>query len=196
MRRREFFTLLSSAATLPLAAWAQHNEQKRRIGVLMSFAENDASARAMFDGYRSGLAQLGWTEGKNLQIEVRWAAGNLDKIKAFTKELVELRPDAILVQGTISTGSVIRETRTIPIVFVNVADPVGSGYISNLAHPGGNVTGFMLDNTTQGGKWVELLKEIAPRIRHLALLSNAETGPPLSFFMPSILLQHLLFLLT
>jgi putative ABC transport system substrate-binding protein len=104
-----------------------------------------------------------------------------------SRQLVELRPDAILVQGTVSTGSVVRETRSIPIVFVNVADPVGSGYVPNLAHPGGNVTGFMLDISAQGGKWVELLKEIAPRIRHIALLSNAETGPPLSFFMPSIL---------
>jgi putative ABC transport system substrate-binding protein len=188
MKRREFITLAGGAAvTWPLAAQAQQTGQGRRIGVLMSFAESDASARAMFGGYRSALAQLGWIEGKNLQMEVRWAAGNPDKIKAFTKELIELRPDAILVQGTVSTGSVVRETRSIPIVFVNVADPVGSGYVPNLAHPGGNVTGFMLDISAQGGKWVELLKEIAPRIRHIALLSNAETGPPLSFFMPSIL---------
>jgi putative ABC transport system substrate-binding protein len=188
MKRREFITLMGgAAATWPLAAQAQQAEQRRRIGVLMSFAESDASARAMFEGYRNALAQLGWTEGKNLQMEVRWAAGNPDKIKSFTKELVELRPDAILVQGTVSTGSVVRETQSIPIVFVNVADPVGSGYVPNLAHPGGNVTGFMLDISAQGGKWVELLKEIAPRIRHIALLSNAETGPPLSFFMPSIL---------
>jgi putative ABC transport system substrate-binding protein len=188
LKRREFITLLGgAAATWPLTAQAQQTEKKRRIGVLMSFAESDASARSMFEGYRNALAQLGWIEGKNLQMEVRWAAGNPDKIKAFAKELVELRPDAILVQGTVSTGSVVGETRSIPIVFVNVADPVGSGYVPNLAHPGGNVTGFMLDISAQGGKWVELLKEIAPRIRHIALLSNAETGPPLSFFMPSIL---------
>ena len=188
MRRREFITLIGgAAATLPRAARAQQTEQKKRIGVLMSFAENDASARAMFEGYRNALVQLGWIEGKNLQMEVRWAAGNPDKIKAFTGELVGFRPDAILVQGTVSTGSVVRATQNIPVVFVNVADPVGSGYVPNLTHPGGNVTGFMLDITAQGGKWVELLKEIAPRIRHIALLSNAETGPPLSFFMPSIL---------
>jgi putative tryptophan/tyrosine transport system substrate-binding protein len=186
MRRREFITLIGgAAATWPLAAQAQH-EQKRRIGVLMSFAESDASARSMFEGYRNALAQLGWNESKNLQIEVRWAAGNPDRIKAFTKELVELRPDAILVQGTVSTGSVVHETRSIPIVFVNVADPVGSGFVGSLAHPGGNVIGFMLDISAQGGKWVQLLKEIAPRTQLISLLSNAETGPPLRFFMPSI----------
>jgi putative ABC transport system substrate-binding protein len=188
MRRREFITLIGGATAMwPLAAQAQQSEQKRRIGVLMSFSESDPSARSMFEGYRKALTQLGWIEGKNLQMEVRWAAGNPDKIKAFTRELIELRPDAILVQGTVSTGSMVRETRNIPIVFVNVADPVGSGYVPNLAHPGGNVTGFMLDISAQGGKWVELLREIAPRIRHIALLSNAETGPPLKFFMPSIL---------
>ncbi len=188
MRRREFITLIGgAAATWPLAAQAQQTEQKRRIGVLMSFADSDASARAMFEGYRNALAQLGWIEGKNLQTEVRWAAGNPDKIKAFTKELVELRPDAVLVQGTVSTGSIVRETRSIPIVFVNVADPVGSGFVASLARPGGNVTGFMLDISLQGGKWVELLKEIAPRTQRISLLSNPETGPPLQFFMPSIL---------
>src|SRR5450631_1356715 len=137
MRRREFITLIGgAAATLPRAARAQQTGQKKRIGVLMSFAENDVSARAMFEGYRNALVQLGWIEGKNLQMEVRWAAGNPDKIKAFTGELVEFRPDAILVQGTVSTGSVVRATQNIPIVFVNVADPVGSGYVPNLTHPG------------------------------------------------------------
>ena len=110
MKRREFITLIGGVAvTWPLPAQAQQTQQKRRIGVLMSFAESDASARAMFEGYRNALTQLGWTEGKNLQMEVRWAAGDPDKIQAFSRELVELRPDAILVQGTISTGSVVRE---------------------------------------------------------------------------------------
>jgi putative ABC transport system substrate-binding protein len=140
----------------------------------------------MFDEYRRALAQLGWIEGKNLQMDVRWAAGNAERIKAFTKELVELRPDAILVQGTVSTGSVVRETQSIPVVFVHVADPIGSGFVASLAHPGKNVTGFMLDLPGQGGKWIELLKEIAPRIKHIALLSNPETGPSLQLFMPSI----------
>ncbi len=188
MRRREFIRLvfIGAAATWPLATQAQQTEQRRRIGVLMSFSESDASARSMFEEYRRTLAQLGWIEGKNLQMDVRWAAGNAERIKAFTKELVEMRPDAILVQGTVSTGSVVRETQSIPVVFVHVADPIGSGFVASLAHPGKNVTGFMLDLPGQGGKWMELLKEIAPRIKHIALLSNPETGPSLQLFMPSI----------
>jgi putative ABC transport system substrate-binding protein len=185
MRRREFITILGGAATLPLAAQAQQAE-KKRISVLMSFAESDASARAMLEGYRKALAPLGWVEGKNLQTEVRWAAGSADRIKAFTKELFEFRPDAILVQGTVSTKSVVGATQSIPIVFVNVADPIGSGLVTNLAHPGGNVTGFMSDLSQQGGKWVTLLKEIAPGTTRLALLSNPETGPSLQLFLPSI----------
>src|SRR5436305_8109688 len=185
MRRREFITLLGGAAALPVAAQAQQNE-KKRIGVLMSFAETDASARAMFEGYRNALAPLGWVEGKNLQTEVRWAAGNTDKIKAFTKELIEFRPDAILVQGTVSTSSVVHATQNIPIVFVNLADPIGSGLVTSLAHPGGYITGFMTDLSQQGGKWVTLLKEIAPATKQIALLSNPETGPSLQLFLPSI----------
>jgi putative ABC transport system substrate-binding protein len=189
MRRREFITLLGGAASaLPFAAQAQLPAQKKRISVLMSFAESDPSAVAMFEGYRNALVQLGWIEGKNLQMEVRWAAGNPDKIKAFTKELVEFRPDAILVQGTVSTGSVVRATQSqsIPIVFVNLADPIGSGLVTSLAHPGGYFTGFMTDLSEQGGKWVTLLKEIAPGTKRMALLSNPETGPSLQLFLPSI----------
>ena len=186
MRRREFIALLGgAAATLPVAARAQQSE-KKRISVLMSFAETDASARTMLEGYRNALAPLGWVEGKNLLTEVRWAAGNADKIKVFTKELIEFRPDAFLVQGTVSTKSVVGATQSIPIVFVNVADPIGSGLVTNLAHPGGNVTGFMSDLSEQGGKWVTLLKEIAPATSRLALLSNPETGPSLQLFLPSI----------
>jgi putative tryptophan/tyrosine transport system substrate-binding protein len=185
MRRREFIAFLGGAATLPLAARAQQ-AQKKRIGVLMSFAERDASARAMLEGYRNALAPLGWVEGKNLQTEVRWAAGDPDKIKAFTKELIEFRPDAILVQGTVSTSSLVRATQCIPIVFVNVADPIGSGLVTSLAHPGGYITGFMTDLSEQGGKWVTLLKEIAPSTKRIALLSNPETGPSLQLFLPSI----------
>src|SRR5262249_21331140 len=124
--------------------------------------------------------------GKNLQTEIRWAAGNPDSIKAFTKELIEFRPDAILVQGTVSTKTVAGATQNIPVVFVNVADPIGSGLVTNLAHPGATVTGFMTDLSEQGGKWVTLLKEIAPGTKRLALLSNPETGPSLQLFLPSI----------
>ena len=185
MRRRQFITLLGGAAAIPLTSRAQQN-YKKRVGVLMSFAETDASARAMLDGYRNALAPLGWVEGKNLQTETRWAGGNPDKIKAFTKDLIEFRPDAILVQGTVSTSSVVRATQNIPIVFVNLADPIGSGLVTSLAHPGGYVTGFMTDLSAQGGKWISLLKEIAPATKRIALLSNPETGPSLQLFLPSI----------
>jgi putative tryptophan/tyrosine transport system substrate-binding protein len=187
MKRREFITFIGGAAAIwPLAAHAQQAGQLSRIGVLMSFAENDASARSMLEGCRRALAQLGWIEGKNLRMEVRWAAGNEQRIKAFARELVDLQPNLILVQGTVSTASLARETQTIPLVFVNVSDPIGSGLVASVAHPGGNVTGFMADQSEQGGKWVALLREIAPGTKRIVLLSNPETGPSLQLFMPSI----------
>jgi len=164
MRRRAFIAVLGGASAWPLAARAQQTE-KKRVGVLMSFSEADPSARIMLEGYRKALELLGWVEGKNLQTELRWAAGNADRIKVYTKELIEFRPDAILVQGTVSTKSVVGATQSLPIVFVNIADPIGSGLVTNLAHPGGYVTGFMTDLSEQGGKWVTLLKEIAPRTK-------------------------------
>jgi len=185
MRRRAFIAVLGGAAAWPLAARAQQTE-KKRVGVLMSFSEADPSARIMLEGYRKALALLGWVEGRNLQTELRWAAGNAESIKVFTKELIEFRPDAILVQGTVSTKSVVGATQSLPIVFVNIADPIGSGLVTNLAHPGGYVTGFMTDLSEQGGKWVTLLKEMAPRTKQIALLSNPETGPSIQLFLPSI----------
>ena len=187
MKRREFITLIGGAAvTWPHSASAQQAKRRSEVGVLMSFAENDASARSMLEGCRDALAQLGWVEGKNLRLEIRWAAGSEQRIKAFARELLDLQPDLILVQGTISTASLARETRTIPLVFVNVADPLGSGLVASLAHPGGNVTGFVSDLSEQGGKWVGLLREIAPSTKRIVLLSNPETGPSLQLFMPSI----------
>jgi len=187
MKRREFITLIGGAAvTWPHSASAQQAKRRSEVGVLMSFAENDASARSMLEGCRDALAQLGWVEGKNLRLEIRWAAGSEQRIQAFARELLDLQPDLILVQGTISTASLARETRTIPLVFVNVADPLGSGLVASLAHPGGNVTGFVSDLSEQGGKWVGLLREIAPSTKRIVLLSNPETGPSLQLFMPSI----------
>jgi ABC-type uncharacterized transport system substrate-binding protein len=187
MQRRKFITLFGGATlSWPMVARAQQPDRMRLVGVLMAFAESDPSAQSMFAGYRDALAKLGWTEGSNLRIELRWAAGDADKIRTFTKELVDLRPDVILCQGTAVTGSLARATQTIPIVFMNVADPIGSGFVASIPRPGGNVSGFMLDLSGQGGKWVELLKEIAPRTVRAALLSNPETGPSLQLFMPSI----------
>jgi putative ABC transport system substrate-binding protein len=187
MRRREFITLASCAAIAwPLAARAQQPDRMRLVGVLMAFAENDPGAQSEVATFRGGLAKRGWTEGSNLRIEVRWGAGDADKVRTFTKELVDLRPDVILSQTTIVTEALARETKTIPIVFVQAQDPLASGFTTSLARPSGNMTGFTASEPTVGGKWVGLLKEIAPRIVRVALLSNQATGPPLQFFMPSI----------
>jgi putative ABC transport system substrate-binding protein len=187
MRRREFIKVLGgAAATWSLAALAQQPERIRLIGVLMGYAESDANAQSEVAAFRGALAKLGWTEGSNLRIELRWGAADADRTKTFAKELVDLRPDVILAHTTQVTSALARETRTIPIVFVNVTDPIASGFAANLARPGGNITGLMLDASEQGGKWVQLLKEIAPRTVRVALLFNPTTGPPLKLFMPSI----------
>jgi putative ABC transport system substrate-binding protein len=182
MRRREFITLVGGgAATWPLVA---HAQQPRRIGVLMGFAESDPTAQSWVAAFRGALANLGWSEGNNLRVELRWGGADPDRIRTLAKELVELRPDAIFDQTTPATSALARETRTIPIVFIYVGDPIGSGFATSLAHPGGNITGFTYLETTTGSKWIGLLKEIAPRTTHVALLSNPATAPP--FYMPSI----------
>ena len=152
----------------------------------MGFAETDPTAQSWVKAFRDALAKLGWAEGSNLRLELRWAAADPDRIRTFAKELVDLRPDAIFDQTTPVTGALARETQTIPIVFVYVADPIGSGFAPSLARPGGNITGFTYLEPTTGGKWVELLKEIAPRTAHVAILFNPATTPPLKFYMPSI----------
>ena len=185
MRRREVIALLGgTAAAWPLTARAQQQERMRRIGVLMGFAESDPAAQSWLAAFRKSLTQLGWSEGNNLRIEVRWGAADPDRIRTLAKELVDLRPDAIFNQTTPVTDALARVTQTIPIVFVYVADPIGSGFAASLARPGRNITGFTYVEPTTGGKWVELLKEIAPRTAHVALLFNPETAP--KFYMPSI----------
>jgi putative ABC transport system substrate-binding protein len=186
MRRRQFIALLGGAVMWPLAVRAQQSARMRLIGVLMGYAENDRTAQSELAAFWAALAKLGWTEGKNLRIELRWSAGDADRIRALAKELVDLRPDAILGQTTPVTGALARETRSIPIVFVAVSDPIASGFAVSLAHPGGNVTGFAENESAMGGKWVELLKEIAPRTVRMALLFNPGTPPPLKVYMPSI----------
>jgi putative tryptophan/tyrosine transport system substrate-binding protein len=187
VRRREFITLLGGGTVAwSLAAHAREAGSVRLIGVLIGFAESDPDVQSWIAAFRGALAKLGWTEGGNLRIELRWAGYDPDRMKTFAKELVDLRPDATLSVTTPVTVALVRETRTIPIVVVTVTDPIGSGFAASLAHPGGNVTGLSLYEPTMGGKWVELLKEIAPRTERMALLFNPATAVPVQFYMSSI----------
>jgi len=186
MKRREFITLVGGAAVWPLAASAQQGGRVRTIGVLMNFLESDPAGQVGFEAFRDALKKLGWREGSDLRIELRWAESDPDRLRTFAKELVELRPDAIVAGSTAGVVALARETRTIPIVFATVADPIGSGFAGSLAHPGGNITGFAAVDSAMGGKWLELLKEIAPRTERVALLFNPVTAVPVQFFMPSI----------
>jgi putative tryptophan/tyrosine transport system substrate-binding protein len=178
VKRRAFITLLGgAAATWPLAARAQQPDRMRRIGVLMGYAENDSEAQAWVAAFREGLQKLGWTEGRNTKIDTRWATpGDAEAMQRFAKELVALQPDLILSHTTPTTTALLQQTRTIPIIFANVGDPVGSGFVASFPRPGGNVTGFNVSEPTQAGKWVELLKEIAPRVAKVAMLFNPATA--------------------
>ena len=171
MRRREFISLIGgAAATWPLAARAQQRERMRRIGVLMAITANDAEAQARIAAFVQGLQQLGWTVGQNVQIDYRLAGIDADTLRKYAAELVALAPDVILAQSSPTIAPLLQATRTVPIVFTLVADPVGAGYVDSLAHPGGNATGFTVFEYSIGGKWLELLKEIAPRVTRVAVL--------------------------
>ena len=173
MRRREFIRLFSSTVIAwPLTARAQQQERVRRIGVLMNLAEDDPEASARISALVQRLSQLGWTEGRNLQIENRWAAGESERYGKYAAELVALAPDVILASGNQSVAALHQATRTLPVVFANVIDPVGSGFVSSLARPGGNVTGFSLAEFGTSGKLVELLREIAPRVTRAGVLHD------------------------
>jgi putative tryptophan/tyrosine transport system substrate-binding protein len=177
MRRREFITLLGSAAvTWPLAAPAQQPERMRRIGVLMGLTESDPEGPPRLAIFKQELQKLGWTEGRNLQIEYRWAGGDADRTRTLAAELAGTMPDVVVAHLTIATEVLMQQTRTIPIIFVVVADPVGSGLVGSLAQPGGHVTGFPNFVPSLGAKWVEMLKEISPRIKRVAILFNPETA--------------------
>jgi putative tryptophan/tyrosine transport system substrate-binding protein len=173
MKRREFITLLGGTAAWPLAARAQESDRVRRIGVLMPLAADDLEAQARITAFVQGLQQLGWTDGRNVRIDTRWAAGNADDTRKHAAELVALAPDVILATGSASVAALQQATRTVPIVFVQIADPVGSGLVESLARPGGNATGFTLFEYGLSGKWLELLKEIAPGVTRAAVLRDA-----------------------
>jgi putative ABC transport system substrate-binding protein len=172
MKRRAFITLLGGAAAWPLAARAQQAERVRRIGVLMNLASDDAEGQARLAAFHQGLQQLGWTVGGNVQIDYRWGAGNADRIRKFAAELVALVPDVFLSAGSPSVAALQQATRTVSVVFVTVVDPVSSGFVDTLARPGGNITGFALLEYSISGKWLQLLKEIAPRVTRAAVIRD------------------------
>jgi putative ABC transport system substrate-binding protein len=172
MRRRGFITLLGGAAAWPLAAQAQQGERMRRIGVLMSLAANDAQGQARLAAFLHGLQQLGWIDGRNVRIDTRWGAGDADQTRRYAAELVALAPDVILATGSPPVAALQQATRSAAIVFADVGDPVGQGFVETLARPGGNTTGFMLFEYAMGGKWLELLKEIVPGVTRVAVLRD------------------------
>jgi putative tryptophan/tyrosine transport system substrate-binding protein len=184
MKRREFFALLGGAAVVwPSVVGAQQLEAVRRIGVLMGFAESDREGQTFVAAFREGLQKLGWAEGRNIRIDYRWTALDKELIQRFAKELVALQPDLILTQSTPATAELLRQTRTIPIVFALVADPIGSGFVVSFPQPGGNITGFVTMEPTVAGKWLELLKEIAPRVARVAMLFNPATAPYAEYWL-------------
>jgi putative tryptophan/tyrosine transport system substrate-binding protein len=186
MKRREFIMLVGGAAAWPVAARAQQPDRMRRVGVLMGYSEDDPEAKIALSMFTQGLTELGWTDGRNLRMDVRWGAGNVDRERVFAKELVDLQPDVILANTTPATAALQRETRTIPIVFVIVVDPVGSGFVASLPRPGGNLTGFMNVEASIASKWVELLTEILPGLKRVAIMFNPDTAPSGgSYFLPS-----------
>jgi putative ABC transport system substrate-binding protein len=182
MRRREFITLLCSAAVWPLAARAQQPERMRRIGILLAATADDAEFQAWVGAFLQALALLGWTIGRNVRIDTRWATANAGEIRRHAAELATLAPDVILAHGASTVGPLLQATRTVPIVFPVAGDPVGAGFVDSLARPGGNATGFMSTEYSMGGKWLELLKQIAPSMTRAAVLRDATQGSGTSQF--------------
>jgi putative ABC transport system substrate-binding protein len=184
MNRREMMVVVLSLAVSasPLATRAQQAGPTRRIAVLMGYAESDQEAQLRLATFKNALPALGWIEGRNLRIDIRWTAGDIKRAAALARELVKLKPDVVLTNTTPATLAVQRETRTIPIVFTIVSDPVGSGLIESLSRPGGNVTGFINLESSLGGKWVEMLKEIAPHVSRVAVMFNPETTPYVEYY--------------
>jgi putative ABC transport system substrate-binding protein len=182
MKRREFIALVGGAMALPLTARAQV-DRMRRIGVLMGYAESDREGQANIEAFRGGLLKLGWTEGRNIRIDTRWAAADANLAEQFAKELVTLQPDLILTQNTPTTAAILQQTHTIPIIFANVSDPIGSNFVASFSRPGGNVTGYTDIEATIAGKWLEVLKALAPRTTRVAFLFNPETAPFADYFL-------------
>jgi ABC-type uncharacterized transport system substrate-binding protein len=182
MRRREFITLIGGAAAWPLAARGQQRERMRRIGVLLPAFPDDPVWQARLGAFLQGLAILGWGIGQNLRIETRWATPNTPDIRRHSAELAALAPDVILAGGGSSVGPLLESTRTVPVVFTVATDPVGAGYVDNLARPGGNATGFLSFEFSLSAKWLELLKLMAPRLMRVAVLRDATQNFAMSSF--------------
>ena len=179
LKRREFITLLGGAAAWPLVARAQQTQRARRIGVLMGVGD-DAETKGWLVTFNQRLEQLGWQVGRNLQIDERWTAGDPEQNRRFAGELLAMQPDAVFAFSSVAVAALQRENRSVPIVFTAISDPVGSGFVHSLARPGGNATGFTNFVPTMAAKWLEVLKEIAPEVRHAALLFNPQTAPYVS----------------
>jgi putative ABC transport system substrate-binding protein len=176
MRRRDFIKVIGgTAAAWPMTTHAQQTERIRRVGVLMGTAESDLQAQSLVGITRQRLEELGWSEGRNIRIEDRWTAGDNERLRAYAAELAQLRPDVIVCEGTPVVAAMQQETRTIPIVFLNANNPIGSGFVTSIARPGGNITGFVSFEPAMGGKWLETLKEIAPDVANVALIYNPQT---------------------
>ncbi len=174
--RRAFIAALGGAAAWPLAGYAQQPERVRRVGVLISLPESSPLARAYVTAFVEALRRFGWAEGKNIQIDYRFAAGDPTLFKTYAAELVDLSPDAILTGGSPAVAALQQQTRTIPVVFTGVGDPIGQGFVQSLARPGGNITGFGANDPTLMGKWLQLLKEVAPRVTRVAVIFNPDTA--------------------
>jgi putative ABC transport system substrate-binding protein len=181
--RRDFITLLGGAAAWPLAVRAQQGDRVRRIGVLMVFDENDPQGKLLYSAFTQALADMGWIDGRNVRMDLRWGGGDINRIRALAQELVGLQPDVILANSTAVTVALQRETRTIPIVFVGATEPVGR-VVERLNQPGGNITGFAIYEASMGGKWLELLSEIAAGLKRAAFMFNPDSAP-VSTYMPS-----------
>ena len=176
MRRRDFIKVIVGAAGVwPLTANSQQGDPMRRVGILLPYREGDAEGLAVIAAFQRGLQDLGWTAGRNVQFEIRWSSGDPDKARSFAKELIGMRPDVIVPSSNLVTTIVQQETRTIPVVFILVGDPIGSGYVASMAQPGGNLTGFAVLENAIAGKWVETLTEIAPQVRRVGFILHPET---------------------
>jgi putative ABC transport system substrate-binding protein len=185
MKRRDFITLLSGAVSWPLAASAQQGDRVRRIGVLVPYNENEPVTKTIVSAFTQALADLGWNDGRNVRMDLRWWGDDINRVRVLAHELVGLKPDIIVVNGTAPTVALQRETRTIPVVFASGSDPVASGIVPRLDRPGGNVTGFASWEASLGGKWLELLSDIAPGLKRAAIMFNPDL-PPASAYMPSL----------